>query len=113
VRTLAVALGVMVLGGLVVLAVAGVSGATAILVTGVAIFAMIGLGNTLGGRHTPSRAPAGPTPPRAEPAESSPSGSSSQTATGGSAAGARGPGGSGPGASERGADDGPTGAAEG
>ena len=48
------------------LAVAGVSGATAVLVTGGAVVAMIGLGNAVGARHTPDRAPygAGPTMPQ-------------------------------------------------
>jgi hypothetical protein len=50
-------LGLAGVGGLVVLAVAGVSGATAVLVTAVAIVAMIALGNILGGRTTPNRAP--------------------------------------------------------
>ncbi|HTZ09802.1 MAG TPA: hypothetical protein VMB72_12045 [Acidimicrobiales bacterium] len=56
-RTLAVVLGVLVLGALVVLAVAGVSAATAVLVTVAAILAMIVLGTKLGARHTPDRAP--------------------------------------------------------
>jgi hypothetical protein len=51
--------GVVVLAGLVVLAVAGTSGATAILVTGVALVGMIALGGTMGGRHTPNAPPAG------------------------------------------------------
>ncbi len=38
---------------------AGVSGATAVLITGGAVVAMIGLGNAVGGRHTPNRAPYG------------------------------------------------------
>ncbi|MGA2519403.1 MAG: hypothetical protein ABSG81_01115 [Acidimicrobiales bacterium] len=50
-------LGLAVLGGLVVLAVAGVSGATAVLITAAALLAMIALGNILGGRKTPDRAP--------------------------------------------------------
>ena len=53
-------LGLLGLAGLVVLAVAGVTGATAILVTGAAVLAMIGLGNAVGGRHTPARAPYDP-----------------------------------------------------
>jgi len=62
VRIAAVVLGLAAFGGLVVLAVAGVSGASAVLITGAAVVAMIGLGNAVGGRHTPNRAPydAGP-----------------------------------------------------
>jgi hypothetical protein len=58
----AVILGLAAFGGLIVLAVAGVSGASAVLITGGAVVAMIGLGNAVGGRHTPNRAPyaAGP-----------------------------------------------------
>jgi hypothetical protein len=57
VRIAAVLLGLVLFGGLIVLAVAGVTGATAILVTAGAVVAMIGLGNAVGGRHTPNRAP--------------------------------------------------------
>ena len=53
-RVAAVVLGLAAFGGLIVLAVAGVSGATAVLVTGGAVVAMIGLGNAVGGRHTPT-----------------------------------------------------------
>jgi hypothetical protein len=62
VRLAAVVLGCAAFGGLIVLAVAGVSGATAVLVTGGAVVAMIGLGNAVGARHTPNRTPfaAGP-----------------------------------------------------
>jgi hypothetical protein len=56
-KTAAVVLGLAAFGGLIVLAVAGVSGATAVLVTGGAVVAMIGLGNLVGGRRTPDRAP--------------------------------------------------------
>jgi len=82
VKTVGVLLGIALFGGLIVLAVAGVTGATAILVTAVAIVGMIALGNLLGGRTTPNRAPYGtgdpdaprPTtdaaPPAARPAES-------------------------------------------
>ena len=52
-------LGVIALGLLVVLAVAGVTAATAVLVTGAAVLAMIVLGNQLGARRTPERAPIG------------------------------------------------------
>jgi hypothetical protein len=45
------------IGGLIVLAVSGLSAATGVLVTAVAIFAMIALGGLLGGRNTPNRAP--------------------------------------------------------
>jgi len=54
--------GVVVLAGLIVLAVAGTSGATAILVTGVALVGMIALGGTMGGRHTAKAPPAGGEP---------------------------------------------------
>jgi len=57
VRLAAVVLGIAALGALIVLAVAGVSGATAVLITAGAVVAMIGLGNAVGGRHTPNRAP--------------------------------------------------------
>jgi hypothetical protein len=57
VKAAAVVLGLAALGALIVLAVAGVTGATAILGTGVAIVAMIALGNIIGGRTTPNRAP--------------------------------------------------------
>jgi hypothetical protein len=50
-------LGLAGMAGLIVLAVAGLTGAVAILVTGVAIIAMIGLGNVLGGRTTPNTFP--------------------------------------------------------
>jgi hypothetical protein len=72
VRVAAVILGLALFGGLVVLAVAGVTAATAVLVTAAAVVAMIGLGNAVGGRSTPNRAPyvppsaatAGVDPPR-------------------------------------------------
>jgi len=57
VRIAAGIFGLALFGGLIVLAVAGVTGATAILVTAGAVVAMIGLGNAVGGRHTPNRAP--------------------------------------------------------
>jgi small neutral amino acid transporter SnatA (MarC family) len=63
----AVVLGLAAFGGLIVLAVAGVSGATAVLVTGGAVVAMIGLGNLVGGRRTPDRAPYGGGPDGGEP----------------------------------------------
>jgi hypothetical protein len=59
VRAAAVVLGLAAFGGLIVLAVAGVAGATAVLVTGGAVVAMIGLGNLVGGRRTPDRPPYG------------------------------------------------------
>jgi drug/metabolite transporter (DMT)-like permease len=62
VRVAAVVLGLVLFGGLVVLAVAGVSGATAVLVTAAAVVVMIGLGNLVGGRKTPDRAPDNPGP---------------------------------------------------
>jgi hypothetical protein len=51
--------GVAVVAGLVVLAVAGSRGATAILVTGVALVGMIALGSSMGGRHTANTPPVG------------------------------------------------------
>jgi hypothetical protein len=53
--------GVAAVGGLVVLAIAGVTAAVAILVTGAALFAMIALGSLLGGRSGTGRVPY-PTP---------------------------------------------------
>ena len=50
--------GAAVLGGLIVLAVAGISGATAVLVTVVALVVMVALGGVVGGRRTPNVAPA-------------------------------------------------------
>jgi sugar phosphate permease len=69
VRVAAVFLGLALFGGLIVLAVAGVTGATAILVTAGAVVAMIGLGNAVGGRHTPDRSPYPPATDAAEDAE--------------------------------------------
>ncbi len=63
-RTVAWVGAVILLAGLVVLAVAGISGATAILVTAVALTAMIGLGSTMGGRHTPNVEPVSTGPQR-------------------------------------------------
>jgi hypothetical protein len=54
--------GVVVVGGLIVLAVAGMPGATAILVTVAALFAMVVLGGQMGGRHTPNVRPVSPGP---------------------------------------------------
>ena len=48
---------VVVVAGLIVMAVAGISGATAILVTVAALLAMVVLGGQMGGRHTPNVAP--------------------------------------------------------
>ncbi len=59
-RVAAVLLGLALFAGLVVLAVAGVTAATAVLVTAAAVVVMIGLGNAVGGRHTPNRAPSVP-----------------------------------------------------
>jgi hypothetical protein len=52
--------GLAIFGGLIVMAVAGFTAATAILVTTGAIIAMIGLGNIVGGRTTPNRVPRPP-----------------------------------------------------
>lgn len=60
-RVLAYTLAVVLFGGLVVLALAGVSAATAVLVTAGAVVALIALGGTLRGRRTP------PGPPRGGP----------------------------------------------
>jgi hypothetical protein len=57
VRTIGVILGLLALGALIVLAVAGVAGATAVLVTAAAVLGMIFLGNLVAGRNTPNRAP--------------------------------------------------------
>jgi len=56
-KVAAVLLGLAAFGALIVLAVAGVSAATAVLLTGGAVVAMIGLGSAVGGRHTPDRSP--------------------------------------------------------
>jgi drug/metabolite transporter (DMT)-like permease len=69
VKVAAVILGLGAFGGLIVLAVAGVSGATAILVTAAAVVGMIALGNLVGGRHTPNRTPYQPEDPADETAE--------------------------------------------
>lgn len=51
-------LGLVAFGGLVVLAIAGLTAATAILVTAFAIVGMIALGGAVGGRRsTPNRVP--------------------------------------------------------
>jgi drug/metabolite transporter (DMT)-like permease len=62
VRIAAVVLGLVLFGGLVVLAVAGVTAASAVMITAVAVVVMIGLGNAVGGRHTPNRSPYPPEP---------------------------------------------------
>ena len=64
-RVAAVVLGLALFAGLIVLAVAGVSAATAVLVTAGAVVVMIGLGNAVGGRHTPNRSPYGSVPDEA------------------------------------------------
>ncbi|HXX89129.1 MAG TPA: hypothetical protein VEI83_02765 [Acidimicrobiales bacterium] len=50
-------LALLALAGLIVLSVAGLSGALAILLTAVVLVAMVALGSLLGGRKTPDRAP--------------------------------------------------------
>jgi drug/metabolite transporter (DMT)-like permease len=50
-------LGLVAVGGLIVMAVAGMTAALGVLVTAVAIVGMIALGNLLGGRTTPDRPP--------------------------------------------------------
>jgi len=74
-RVAAVFLGLAAFAGLIVLAVAGVSGATAVLVTAGAVVGMVALGNLVGGRHTPDRAPYAP-----EGAESADAGAQSADA---------------------------------
>jgi hypothetical protein len=49
--------GLAIVGALIFLAVAGFSGALPILISAVALVAMIGLGGAMGGRHTPNVAP--------------------------------------------------------
>jgi len=49
--------GLVVLGGLIVLSVAGMTAAVGVLVTVVAIVGMLALGNLLGGRTTPELRP--------------------------------------------------------
>jgi hypothetical protein len=56
-RVAAAVLGVVLFGGLIVLAIAGVTAATAVIITAAAVVVMIGLGNAVGGRHTPNRSP--------------------------------------------------------
>jgi hypothetical protein len=62
VRVAAVILGLVLFAGLIVMAMAGVSAATAVLITAGAVMAMIILGNAVGGRHTPNRSPYGAEP---------------------------------------------------
>jgi hypothetical protein len=80
-RVAAVVLGLAGFGGLIVLAVAGVSGATAVLVTGAAVVGMIGLGNLVGGRRTPNRDPYGAEP--GAPGESAEPGADGEGTVGG------------------------------
>jgi hypothetical protein len=56
-RTVAWLGGLLVVAGLVFMAVAGFPGALPILLSAAALVAMIGLGGTMGGRHTPNVAP--------------------------------------------------------
>ncbi len=67
-RVVAYVLAAALAGGLAVLAVAGVPAATAVLVTGGAVLALIVLGGSVGGRRTPTRRPVpGPGQRRADP----------------------------------------------
>ena len=67
-KVVAWVLGLLTLAGLIVLSIAGLSGALAILLTALAIVAMIGLGSILGGRRTPEGEPkALPGPGTAQP----------------------------------------------
>jgi hypothetical protein len=61
--------GLVVLAGLILLAVAGFPGAVPILVSAVALVAMIGLGGAMGGRHTPNVSPVSVRPEQAGPPE--------------------------------------------
>jgi peptidoglycan/LPS O-acetylase OafA/YrhL len=56
-KVAAFALGVLAVAGLIVLAVAGMSGALAVLLTAAALVCMVALGGILGGRRTPERPP--------------------------------------------------------
>jgi drug/metabolite transporter (DMT)-like permease len=56
-RAAAVLIGLGVFAGLIVMAVAGVTAATAVLVTAAAMLAMIALGSLLGARRTPGASP--------------------------------------------------------
>jgi hypothetical protein len=55
--------GLAVLAGLIFLAVAGFPGAVPILISAAALVAMIGLGGSMGGRHTPNVPPMAPSDP--------------------------------------------------
>jgi hypothetical protein len=57
----------IILAGLIVLAVAGIEGATAILVTAAALVTMVVLGGKMGGRHTPNVTPVSTSEPTASP----------------------------------------------
>ncbi|HVC70297.1 MAG TPA: hypothetical protein VNC61_08595 [Acidimicrobiales bacterium] len=74
---------VAVLGGLIVLAVAGIAGATAILVTVAALLVMVILGGQMGGRHTPNVRPvaSGSLVPTAPPAATTPAATTPGAAT--------------------------------
>jgi predicted lipid-binding transport protein (Tim44 family) len=50
-------LGIVAFGGLIVMSIAGATAAVGVLVTAIAIVAMIALGNLLGGRTTANRQP--------------------------------------------------------
>jgi peptidoglycan/LPS O-acetylase OafA/YrhL len=52
-KAAAVVIGVLAVAGLIVLAVAGMSGALGVLLTAGAVVCMVALGGVLGGRHTP------------------------------------------------------------
>lgn len=56
-RALAWILGLAMVGGLVVLSVAGLPAAAGVLLTGGAVVAMIAMGSLMGGRNTPQRPP--------------------------------------------------------
>jgi drug/metabolite transporter (DMT)-like permease len=56
-RTVAWLGGLVIVAGLIFLAVAGFPGAVPILISGLALVAMVGLGGAMGGRHTPNVRP--------------------------------------------------------
>ena len=70
---------VIVVGGLIVMAVAGITGATAILVTVGALVAMVILGGQMGGRHTPNVRPVATGSPAAPPVAVPPAGPATET----------------------------------
>jgi hypothetical protein len=64
--------GLVVVAGLIFLAVAGFTGAVPVLISAAALVAMIGLGGTMGGRHTPNVPPATTAGGPLDPVDTSP-----------------------------------------